>query len=274
MLKKIQNKKNAAMSIMIAAFIMAIIRIFVITYGTDIESIEGYYYFLTGSVTTALFAAGTILILLIGVVVGSRISKGTIYSEKSLHPFSVFIVILTGFVLFIGTVYLLIEGDDNALASKLEIIMHVFALLSAVFFLYQTSNKTRFGVSIYYLLSFSPIIYFAFRILTSYIKYSTIQSSSSLPYYMLSVIFFLLFFLSDARLRIRKEGMGRFFAFGFAAILASLIYNIPALILPFIWTVPSDGSILQSTIDIVFSIYVSNRLLMQLKDIKENQKSL
>ena len=118
--------------------------------------------------------------------------------------------------------------DVNKVVS---VLVKVFAACSAVYFLMNAAwagIESKYGLHLGF--SFAPILYFACRILNEFINNSTNPTGDSHGYLMFSLIFFMLFFLTESKALILDGNAFRYLLFGAAAVILSSIYNVTNLV--------------------------------------------
>lgn len=118
--------------------------------------------------------------------------------------------------------------DVNRIVSA---FVKVFAGISVLYFLLSAAwlgLQEQFGLHL--ALSFAPVLFFAVRILNEFINSSTNPLAESRGYLMFSLIFFMLFFLSESKAMVIRGNAFPCLLFGAAAVVSSTVYNTSNLI--------------------------------------------
>lgn len=218
------------------------------------------YYLLDNAQTkyySVLTMIAVIVFFVIALFLGRRMKNEIVFGESSI----IFTSSLSGFLL-LGCVsyYFLYFDEDSAKISALEICIIITAVLSTVYFIANASKKADSSNKIIAWFSLAPIAFFALRLLNDFIRQSTSPDASSTPYLLLSIIAFLLFFLTEGKFLSGSGNIKLYIFFGFVSILLSLIYSLPVLALTSFWVLPSDYTLLFSAVDLTIALYISAKL--------------
>ena len=260
--KFVTQKRLIVAGILLVSFGLSIYRIIVIMNNIEQSPSAGNNnYYLLDNWQTYRFALVTVgaaaLFLIAALFLGRRLKN----QPFSVDPSVIFTSSLTGFLLLGAVFYYVFYYIDEPLeASSFVTGIIAFALISAVYFLMNASGKTGTGSRSLAWFSLAPIIFYALRLLNDFIRQSTTHNASSAPYLLLSLIAFLLFFLAEGKFRAGTGSITLYILFGSLALLLSLIYALPTLVLSAFWLFPADHTMLYAAIDLTVVMYISARI--------------
>ncbi|MDD4163827.1 MAG: hypothetical protein PHD46_01555 [Eubacteriales bacterium] len=262
MTRHLRQKQLLFSAVFIISIALSLFRVFIIMHNMeDIPTVDNTNYYLVDNDNTKYFAILTavavIVFFIISLFLNRIINNELAFGESSI----IFTSSLSGFLL-LGCVsyYFLYFKSLPIKLTIFETFIVIFAILSSVYFLANASKKAESGNKLIAWLSLAPITFYALRLLNDFIRQSTSPDASSTPYLLLSIIAFLLFFLSEGKFLSGTGSVRLYMFFGFCAILFSLIYSLPVLVLTSFWVLPGNYGILFSAADLTLALYVSAKI--------------
>lgn len=246
----------------LACLALSVYRVYVVSDNIDISpSQTDPTYYLKDNMQTKIFAVMAGFMLVLSLLAAFFVSRKTNNIISNGQPLIIFASSLNGFMI-IGTVfyYMFYFRTEESKSSRMVSLIIIFALVTAVYYLINASRKADTFCNPIAWLSLSPIVFFSLWLLFDFMKESTALAASSTPYLLLSLIFFILFFLTEGKSRVGKASIFLYTFFGLGGILFSLVYSIPTLLLASFWLFPTNFTLLYSLIGVSTSIYVSARL--------------
>lgn len=269
------QKRLVLVFVFLTSLAISIYRIFVILDNMETyPSANDVSYYLASNKTTQVFGIITAVLIVVfifaAIFLSRKIQSTLIYGEPSI----IFTSSLSGFLIIGCTFYYVFYFvNDKSDVTFLVAAILITALLSAVYFLLSTSEKSKRKISAW--LSLAPIGFYTLRLLNDFIRQSTTHNPFSSTYLLLSLVAFLLFFLAEGKFRVKTGNITLYLVFGFLAILLSLIYSLPTLFLSAFWLFPTNYTMLYSAIDLTVVMYISARI-SQLKciDLEYSDTSL
>ena len=114
--------------------------------------------------------------------------------------------------------------DTNAVVSA---FVKLFAAISAIYFLLSASwlNFREHG-GLRLALSFAPVLFFALKTLNEFINNSTHPLTESRGYLIFSLLFMMLFFMTESKVLAQSGNIFLLLLFGAGAVITGTIYNI------------------------------------------------
>lgn len=147
--------------------------------------------------------------------------------------------------------------DANQIVSA---FVKLLAAASALYFLLSASwidLQTHFGLHLG--LSFAPILFFAARILNEFINSSTNPLVNSRGFLMFSLIFLMLFFLTESKAMVIQSDPFLYLLFGAGVVIPTAIYDISNLYNYLGGEVPTINAI-YSVLSLALAIHVIVRI--------------
>ena len=188
------------------------------------------YVISTGKFSTAFAVAAVLLVLGCGVFsffLGRQTGQGLRHGTPSL-AFGNGIV---GFLFVTMVVASFIVSHPKSENIVIYIIMTVFAVLSAVYFLLSAASGAFFRkAGLFSVFSLAVPLYFGFQTLNDFINSSFLPFGNSGAYHILSLLFAMLFFLFESRQTTGRGIPFLYLTFGGGAALLLTTYNVPVLV--------------------------------------------
>lgn len=255
-----KQKRSLTISVYLTSLALSIYRIFVIRNNLD-PTIDDANYYLQDTVQTYFFSALSIFVLIlflfVAIFLGRKVKNNLVNGEPSI----IFSSSLSGFI-FLGCAffYIIYFTDNSPELTVLSFCVIFFGIISSIYFLMNASKKADTYCLPIAWLSLAPISFYAFRLLNDFIKQSTTPEASSTHFLLISIIAFLLFFLAEGKFKSGTGNITLYMFFGFSAILFSLIYSLPTIILTAFWFLPTSYTMLYSVIDLSLALYIATRI--------------
>ncbi|HAN21335.1 MAG: hypothetical protein A2Y15_07165 [Clostridiales bacterium GWF2_36_10] len=256
------QKRIIIISVIVTSLAISIYRIFVIQNNMDIcPKIDDSNYYLEDNFETYLFTVISIFIMLIfllaALYLGRKIKNKLVCGEPSI----IFSTSLSSFIILGSLFFYIFYFAETIELTTLRVFILISAFISSIYFLVNASRKADTCCNLITWLSLAPVATFALRLLNDFIRQSTTPDASSTHFLLISIIAFLLFFLTESKFKAGNGNMTLYIIFGFATILFSLIYTIPTIILSAFWYLPTNYTTLYSVVDLSLALYIATRLI-------------
>jgi hypothetical protein len=188
-----------------------------------------------------------------------RFGSMTMFSLSLLSIFFFFQIVLNLIDVYDG----LLKGEYT------QIFLLIFAIITTVFFVNILRYKNDYIFkSSYPLMVLAPLCYNLIRLIVTFIKYTGIANISSRLFEITMLSFFVLFFLSYAKVTGNKGNKKSMFIFGSLAIYFALLNCLPQLILI---NKPSDMDtftfIFNMALDLIIAMFIGVVILTKDKEI-------
>ncbi len=143
----------------------------------------------------------------------------------------------------------------------ISLLLKLCSLAAAVYFLLQAAFPPLYErKSLALLLSLTPVLFCAFRILSDFIDHSTMPLANEGGYRLLGIIAAMLFFLRESKFHTGKGGVSLYYAIGHVAVILLVTYNSP-LLLQFFHGEASALEAIYAFLSLAFALYIVIRLL-------------
>lgn len=148
-------------------------------------------------------------------------------------------------------------ADDNVVISA---VVKLLALLAAVYFLLTAAYMSLPNrKSMHLLLAMTPILYFAFQILSDFINTRTMPLANAGGYRLLALIAVMLYFLCEGKFLLGRGSVTLLLATGMIAVLLSVSYDIPSLV-SCLRSSQTEGYVFRSIQSLGVCLYILSRM--------------
>lgn len=178
--------------------------------------------------------------------------------------------------LFFMTIYLIKKcknASDLSISTLLPLLLIIFAILSIVYFAYNTlfirtvsARRAGFGLCI--------VIFLSLYLTSLYFDTTTSINSPIKTVDQLTYAFSAVFFLYEVRLSMGREKWKTYIIFGFIAAALAAYSSIPAIITFFIKKEVISSSIYESLLTFSLLIFISSKLILTDKLIERKESPL
>lgn len=248
----------SALSVALASFLLAVIRIIVLKENIEpAGDAKGFYYILNNT-ETVVYLVFTCCFALAFTCVAFIIGK----KANSFIPFDsspvVFSSSLCGFMFLATGLYYSYQffTDHSVSGSRFAIALSmVFA--SAMFLDLALLKEGKKRKSITYL-RFIVCGYSILRLVLDFIEQNRHPANSAVSFHILSLIAFMLFIVYEGKLEFSPGSMRAYLISGYLCVLFMLVYAIPNLVIT-LMDITIDPYILFSAVDISIAFFVLTR---------------
>jgi len=164
--------------------------------------------------------------------------------------------------------YQIVKNDDNGASINLPYIGFLLCIaFSAVYFFSCVFSKRDRSCNYFAGLAMFPPLTLAIKLIIDFLTQNSNGYGQLYNYHLLSLGFFLLFFVNEIRFYMHKAAPALYVFFGLSAVLATSVFTIPVLLLTAMGIVETNSINLAFCFtDIAMAAYVSARFIVM--DIK------